>query len=485
MVLMKFDNTNSLVVLDDQSNSKKFESFKNIETVNPKIDSSFPTKGTVKIGSGKKVFNMEAENPSYKIDWDWDSEPDGPPKDDEEIFTDFFGEMFFSNNRMLLNKYLLPYQVENNYYGHYVFGKKKYLDSINNCIFNNIRFLYFYAIGKDFLSFIQEKQKRIKFKLPKAINTKNVELLYFSDGQIIDFNKEITAKKFPNLKKLVVDTEIENGGKFPAFENLEELYINNYKTKNKFSFENLKKLRTLVYDGNRGVNCLSLKKLKSLQEIDLMGLTNKDLNDLNGIKNLKYVKIETKNTSLEKKDKVKEILKSENFKFLSKLTKVKILKLSLPFDRYPTTTHNIDPKKLVSLLPKSIEDIYIRIGYFQKDVKKAKLLLNNLISRLTNLKDLLINIQLDPGENLPLDLKILKKLKKLESFHFEFFGGLEPKYKNINTIKYLKNLKDVTIPPECFTDKELIEIYKVHGRNLKIYDDILGDLIKNRKIKVK
>ena len=49
----------------------------------------------------------------------------------------------------------------------------------------------------------------------------------------------------------------------------------------------------------------------------------------------------------------------------------------------------------------------------------------------------------------------------------------------------IKNLKDVTIPPECFTDKELIEIYKVHGRNLKIYDDILGDLIKNRKIKVK
>ena len=136
------------------------------------------------------------------------------------------------------------------------------------------------------------------------------------------------------------------------------------------------------------------------------------------------------------------------------------------------------------MFPKSIEDIYIRIGYFQKDVKKAKLLLNNLISRLTNIKDLLINIQLDPKENLPLDLKILKKLKKLEKFHFEYFGD-EPIYKNINTIKYLKNLKDVTIPPECFTDKDLIEIYKVHGRNLKIYDDILGDLIKNRKIKVK
>ena len=482
---MKFDDTNSLVVLDDQSNSKKFNSFKNIETVNPIIDSYFPTRGTVEIGLGKKKFDIEAENPSYNRDWDWDANPDGPPKDNEEIFSDFFSEMFFSNNRMILNKYLLPEQTEDNYLGYYIFSKKKYLDSKNNYIFNNIKFLYFYTIGKDFLSFIQNKQKKEIFKLPRSINTKNVELLYFSEGQVIDFDKEITPQKFPNLKKLVIDTEIKNGGKFPPFENLEEIYINNYSTKNKFSFENLKRLKTLIYDGSRGVNCSSLKKIESLEEIDLMGLTNKDLNDLNGIKNLKSIRIEPENTGLQEKAKVKEILKSENFKFLSKLKNIKRLSLSLPFDRYPTITHNIDPKKLVSLLPKSIEDIYIRIGYFQKDVKKAKLLLNNLILKLTNLKDLLINIQLDPKENLPLDLKILKKLKKLETFHFEYFGDMEPIYKNINTIKYLKNLKDVTIPPECFTDKELIEIYKVHGRNLKIYDDTLGDLIKNRKIKVK
>jgi hypothetical protein len=77
------------------------------------------------------------------------------------------------------------------------------------------------------------------------------------------------------------------------------------------------------------------------------------------------------------------------------------------------------------------------------------------------------------------------KLKKLETFHFEYFGDMEPIYKNINMIKNLKNLKDVTIPPECFTDKDLIDIYKKLGRTLKIYDDTLGDLIRNRKIRVK
>ena len=87
---MKFDDTNSLVVLDDQSNSKKFNSFKNIETVNPIIDSYFPTRGTVEIGLGKKKFDIEAENPSYNRDWDWDANPDGPPKDNEEIFLIFW-----------------------------------------------------------------------------------------------------------------------------------------------------------------------------------------------------------------------------------------------------------------------------------------------------------------------------------------------------------------------------------------------------------
>ena len=33
---------------------------------------------------------------------------------------------------------------------------------------------------------------------------------------------------------------------------------------------------------------------------------------------------------------------------------------------------------------------------------------------------------------------------------------MEPKYKNIKVLNELKNLKDITIPPECFSDKELI-----------------------------
>ena len=67
MDLMKFDNTNSLVVLDDQSNSKKFNSFQNIETVNPRIESYFPIRGTVEIGLGKKKFNiLKMIFPNYK-----------------------------------------------------------------------------------------------------------------------------------------------------------------------------------------------------------------------------------------------------------------------------------------------------------------------------------------------------------------------------------------------------------------------------------
>ena len=95
MGLMKFDNTNSLVVLDDQSNSKKFNSFKNIETVNPRIESYFPIRGTVEIGLGKKTFNIEAENASYDRDWDWDANPDGPPKIMRKFSLIFLEKCFF------------------------------------------------------------------------------------------------------------------------------------------------------------------------------------------------------------------------------------------------------------------------------------------------------------------------------------------------------------------------------------------------------
>ncbi len=93
---MKYHDTESLVVLEDQSNSKKFKSFRDIETALPVVRSYFPIKGEVLIKEGTKSFELEPENPSYKVEWwtedMWDSQPEGPPKDNDEIFADFFDE---------------------------------------------------------------------------------------------------------------------------------------------------------------------------------------------------------------------------------------------------------------------------------------------------------------------------------------------------------------------------------------------------------
>ena len=46
----------------------------------------------------------------------------------------------------------------------YVFGKKNYLDSQKKTIFNNIKFLYFYKISREFLGTDSKP-----FTLPKSI----------------------------------------------------------------------------------------------------------------------------------------------------------------------------------------------------------------------------------------------------------------------------------------------------------------------------
>lgn len=123
---MRYTDTDALVVLDDLSNSKKFKSFKNIEKVSIDVHSYFPITGSVEIQSGSIDFTPD--NPSYNIDWDWDVNPEGPPKDDEEIFADFFEEMFLTNNRGHLDQYLLPNQYNTLYEDSYIFSKKDFLD---------------------------------------------------------------------------------------------------------------------------------------------------------------------------------------------------------------------------------------------------------------------------------------------------------------------------------------------------------------------
>ena len=65
--------------------------------------------------------------------------------------------------------------------------------------------------------------------------------------------------------------------------------------------------------------------------------------------------------------------------------------------------------------------------------------------------------------------------------NIEYFGDMEPKYENINTLSNFKNLNNIVIPPEKFSDKNLISLYKSVGSGLQIYDDMIGDLLKKRK----
>ena len=91
---MKYVDTSTLIVIDDKSNSKKFKSFRDIETVQPHVKHSIPIVGKIAIKDGTKMLELEPDNPSYRVEeWTdemWDTNPEGPPKDNEEIFADFF-----------------------------------------------------------------------------------------------------------------------------------------------------------------------------------------------------------------------------------------------------------------------------------------------------------------------------------------------------------------------------------------------------------
>ena len=265
---MRYVDTSSLIVIDDKSNSKKFKSFRDIETVLPHVNYSIPIRGEIAIKDGTKILDLEPDNPSYRVEgWDddemWDINPEGPPKDNEEIFSDFFNELFFAPNERILEDYTPNIQFGGNDKTQFIFSKKKYLDNKKKILFNEVKSIYFYKIGHDYLRIKPEL-----FSLPKSINTKNIELLYFSDGQIIDFENEITPKKFPNLRILIVDTDYNDIKNFPSFNQLEELYIprkyNNKKTKKIFSFKNLNNLKKIMIRNNDNFNDIELTNLFNL-----------------------------------------------------------------------------------------------------------------------------------------------------------------------------------------------------------------------------
>jgi hypothetical protein len=261
---MKYHNTDSLVVIDDQSNSKKFKSFRNIETVSTVIKRYIPIKGKVLIKEGSQSFEIENENSEYWTDDMWNM--DTSRWDKEEIFLSFFDE--FSNpNHGLLGQYALPNicPIHANFkYSsrkHHIFSKKKYLDKIKKTIFKKVELLYFYK----FEHYFPKKSKL--FSLPKCIDTTNVTQLYISGGQIVDFKKVITPKKFPNLEKLIIDTDYKILKTFPSFENLEEIYLPKLKTKKKnfyhklCSFKNLKNLKHIMIQDNIPLDNDEIKEL--------------------------------------------------------------------------------------------------------------------------------------------------------------------------------------------------------------------------------
>ena len=404
-----------------------------------------------------------------------------PEKDKEEIFFDFFTEMFYSDNRLALIKYKLP-NIEDRYpYNFHIFVNKQFLDKQKKIIFNNVKHIYFYHLDKEFPS-ISEKE----LNLPKSLNYKSLELLYV-DGNYINFKNFKKNNDFKNLKKMFLQGGVDKGNSLrilPKFDKLEHLYIDNHYGNTKFiidpfkGFENCINLKKVTIDNQfnskvkikdskinllniSDIECDKFYKLKKLKSLELEGLTINDLSNLQGLKNLEKLNISTKiyqmgNGDIKLLDKP---LTSEDYIFLKDMKNLKDLSLYLPRND-EEIKHMIEGDKLVNYINKNLESFFLSIGYLVKDFDKANTIIKSINKRFNKLKELNLSLHDDKKTKRVLDLKLFNKLRNLEEFQIGAYSYHVIKYKNILEILKLKKLKKISIDTELnFTKAEVAKIF--------------------------
>jgi len=404
-----------------------------------------------------------------------------PEKGKEEIFFDFFTEMFYSDNRLALVKYKLP-NIEDRYpYDFHIFVKKKFLDKRKKIIFNNIKHIYFYHLDKEFPS-----PSKKELNLPKSLNYKSLELLYL-DGNYINFKNFKKNNDFKNLKKMFLQGGVDKGNSLrtlPKFDKLEHLYIDNCYGNTKFiidpfkGFENCINLKKITIDNQFNskvkikdckinllniseIECDKFIKLKKLKTLELDGLTINDLSNLRGLKSLEELSVTPKIYQMDNDDikLLDKPLRSEDFVFLKDMKNLKDLNLSLPLNN-AEIKHMIEGDKLVNYINKNLESIHLSIGYLVKDFDKGNIIIKSINKRFNKLKELSLNLHDDKKTKRVLDLKLFNKLRNLEEFSIRTYGYHQIKYKNILEILKFKKLKKISIDTELnFTKAEVAKIF--------------------------
>lgn len=394
--------------------------------------------------------------------------------------------------------------------------KKDFLDNAKKNIFDNVKEVYFYKLANT--DIFDNYSETIKY--PNSINYKNCKILDISYGDKVDFKN--IEKNFPNLESICIKSGVittKDGRNLPKLTNLKNIkIINSYEInggdkngeyKNFTANQNLESIEILglyCYNDDEtswqtsDVKCEEFKNLPKLKFLQLDGLEKQHLKNLNGLKNLEKLKLRigliTKSAGCYSGEFDKPY-ENEDFNFLSDLISIK--ELDIDFNtRYIRENYiNIDFDKLLKSIPRTIEKLKLKIGFFDKISEKTDELINAISKYLKNLNELDISIHFtkeiiakkstfeiensdiqwnkgDPSPfNYTLDCNFLKDFKLLEKFGFSFEDSHYYKendnsettffIKNALVLLNLPNIKKIKINEQKFEDKDLNKIFFEKG----------------------
>jgi hypothetical protein len=395
-----FNKFKSIVVIDDQSNSKILKKFKDVD---------FLLNYSIDWGLEHLIINSGLV--SYEL-----SKIDAP---EEEVFKDFLYEDDF------WWKQFTSEENCNNPGKAKVFVKKSLLDNSKKIIFNNLETISFHYVGKQTIWSDTNDFGDKAFAIPKSINLTNIKNLRVSNSPYLSLPD---LKIFENLETLEINNHLdenkENFKTLPSFKYLKNFSINMYyptiKEEEKEPLKNLensKNLESINIDGIHttrynfetdverwSLSDVKLDKISSLKKLKQLKINGISLEDLKGLKNLDNIeKFELINPTVITKamnsdeGTMDPPMTEENLLFIKNMNNLTELKLFLP--RFSLEESNFNPKKLVSLINPNLKELNLMCGYEKDQIDRVHSIYEQCISKLTKLEKLRIDINcINPPE---------------------------------------------------------------------------------------
>ena len=477
-----FNKFKSIVVIDDQSNSKILKEFKDVDfLMNYSIDWGLDY---LTINSGLVSYELS------KID-----------ATEEKVFKDFLYEDDFWWKQFVNDKnYNNPGKAK-------VFVKKSLLDNSKKIIFNNLETISFHYIGKQTIWSDANDFGDKTFTIPKSINLTNIKNLSISNSPYLNLPD---LKVFENLETLNISNHLdenkENYKTLPSFKYLKNFSIHMYyptiKEDDKEPLKNLENSQNLESIDINGIHNtqyipetdwerwslsdVKLEKIGSLKKLKQLRIDGISLEDLKKLKNLNNIeKFELTNPTVITKamnsdeGTVDPPMTEENLLFIKDMKNLTELKLFLP--RFSLEESNFNPKKLFSLINPGLKELSLMCGYEKDKIENVHTIYEQSISKLTELEKLRIDINCIDAPKLKYNDKIKDAYKKAKiKRNSKTSNPLVIDFKKLVKMRNLREI-DIDVDPyfgiKTANTIEIVNCKKLKKINLDFdYQDVEIDL---------